>query len=261
MDGKVTLYDKENLFDRIDGEAELYFPYGFEVLAYARYANRQNPQVAVDADVYKMGSLLDAFGMYANYRRNDDAAVKIGAEGTVSASQLFFYQDRYLVRIQATGASLPNQDFFLACARAIAQNLPQNTGRPVELEAFTIPAVAQESERYYAQSLLGYDFFRRGLLADAVLHGEQVHLFLVPEGSRDAARTSFDKYRSYLKAAGKVMHVTEKPDRISLKAVDPLYGNVVVEQTGRYVIGAYKVKDASAAQQLIDQLRKRVGGG
>ena len=51
MDGKVTQYDKDSLFDRINGESELYFPYGFEKLAYARYESRKDPKNALDADV------------------------------------------------------------------------------------------------------------------------------------------------------------------------------------------------------------------
>src|ERR1035438_3684104 len=95
MDGKAALYDRDNLFERINGESELYFPYGFELLASARYADKKNPNSALEADIYRMGSLLDAFGMYANYRRKDDPDAGIGAEGSVSASQLFFYQGRF----------------------------------------------------------------------------------------------------------------------------------------------------------------------
>jgi hypothetical protein len=260
LDEKVTLYNKETLFDRIDGEAELYFPYGFERLASARYANRQNPRIAVDADVYQMGSLLDAFGLYANYRRKEDPEVKIGADGTVSSSHLLFYQGRYFVRLQATGTASLGQDTFLACARAISQNLPRNGGRPKELEAFMIPAVVRKSERYLAQSLLGYDFFRRGLIADAILNGEQAQVFLVPEDSRDAACEAFDRYCSYLKSSGKNLQVTGMPDRISLNADDPLYGNVLVAQEGRFLIGAIRIKEPSTAKQLVEQLRRRVAG-
>jgi hypothetical protein len=259
MREKAILYGKETLFDRINGEAELYFPYGFERLAFARYQSSRNPDIAVDADVYRMGSLLDAFGIYANYRRKEDAVVDTGAEGAISSSQLFFYQDRFFVRLQATGTASLEPDIFLACARAISRNLPRNAGRPRELEAFTIPGVVPKSERYIAQSLLGYDFFRRGLIADATLDGERMQLFLVPEDSRDAAAQAFDRYLSYLRTSGKDIRVTGVPDRNSLDAVDPLYGNVHVEQEDRFLIGAVRANSASAAKQLVEQLRMHVG--
>ncbi len=259
LDGKVTFFDKDTLFDRINGESELYFPYGFEKLAYARYENKQNPKIAVDADVYKMGSLLDAFGMFANYRRKDDADIAIGAQGTISSSQVFFYQDRYFVRLQVTGATSISQDIFLACARAISQNLPRSADRPKELNALAIPAVVKKSERYVAQSLLGYDFFRRGLIADALLNNEQVQVFIVTEQSGEAARKTFDHYRSYLKTSGSDARVTDGKGRTSLEAIDPLYGKVFVELAGRFVIGAVRIKEFPAAKQLVEQLRTRIG--
>jgi hypothetical protein len=115
---KAVLYTKDTLFDHINGEAELYFPYGFEVLATATYVNRKNPELWVVADIYEMGSLLDAFGIYSNYRRPDAVNATVGAEGFVSPSQLMFYQDRYFVRLQATGTSSLKKEIFLTCARS-----------------------------------------------------------------------------------------------------------------------------------------------
>ena len=260
MDGKATLYTKDTLFDHINGEAELYFPYGFEELATATYINERDPRLAAVVDVYRMASLLDAFGIYSNYRRADAGGVAIGAEGFVSSSQLMFYQDRYFVRLQAAGTTSIEQDIFLACGRAVSQNLPLNKGRPGELEIFRIPGVVPKTERYIAQSLLGYAFFRRGIIADALLEDEKVQVFVVFEDSHDAARKTLERYRSYLDSSGKDVHVTEAPDWISIAAVDPLYRGVFVEQAGRYIIGAVRVKVPAAAKQLVEQMRGRLGG-
>jgi hypothetical protein len=257
MDGKVTLYDRDSLFDRINGESELYFPYGFEKLVYARYESRKDRSLALDADIYAMGSLLDAFGMFANYRRKDSTAAAIGVEGTISSSQMLFYQDRYLVRLQVTGATTVGQDVLLACGKAIAQNLPRSTARPKELDAFLVPAVVEKSERYIASSLLGYEFFRRGLIADAVLGSDEAQVFLVLENSPDAARAAFDRYQAYLKTGGGSVRAAESSGRMSLEAVDPLYGAVIVQQTGRFLAGAARVKDRPAAKRLVEQVLAR----
>ncbi len=213
LDGKVAIFDKDTLFDRINGESELFFPYGFQKLAYARYENKQNPKVALDIDVYRMGSLIDAFGIFANYRRKDDADMPIGAEGTISSSQVFFYQDQYFVRLQVTGAVSAPHAVLKNCALAISQNLPHPAARPAELEAFRIPAVVKKSERYVAQSLLGYDFFRRGLIADAKAKDETIQVFVVLESSSDAALKALDQYRSYLTTSRKDNRSSERPRR------------------------------------------------
>ncbi len=258
---KAALFDKDTLFDHINGEAELYFPYGFDMLATATYMNRKNSEVWIVADVYRMASPLDAFGIYSNYRKADAASVTVGAEGFVSPSQLMFYQERYFVRLQVTGATSLGQDAFLACARSVSEKLPFNA-RPVgELESLKIPGIVPKTERYIAKSLLGYAFFRRGIIADALLEGERVQIFLVPEDSVSAAREAFDHYRSYLKAEGKNIQLQEERNYVSIAAVDPLYGEVFVEQSGRYIIGAVRLKEPSSAKKLIEQLRERLGGG
>ncbi len=254
--GKVTLHTKDTLFDHINGEAELYFPYGFEILATATYMNKSNPEEWVVADVYRMASLLNAFGIYSNYRRADAVSITVGAEGFVSPSQLMFYQDRYFVRLQVTGATSLKPDVFFACAKTVSRNLQLNASRPRELSFFRIPGVVSNSERYIAQSLLGYAFFRRGMIADVVLEGKQIQVFIVPEESRDSSLKTFDNYRSYLKTEGQGVNVIKTPNRISLKAIDPLYGGVFVEQSGRYIIGAVRLKEPDTAKGIIEQVRR-----
>jgi hypothetical protein len=258
---KAALFDKETLFDHINGEAELYFPYGFDLLATATYMNTNNSEVWLVADVYRMASPLDAFGIYSNYRKADATSVAIGAEGFVSSSQLMFYQDRYFVRLQVTGATSLEQDAFLACGRSLSEKLPSNAPNAGVLEALKIPGIVPKTERYIAKSLLGYAFFRRGIIADALLESEGAQVFLVPEASVSAARETFDHYRSYLKAEGKNIQLQEKRDYVSITAVDPLYGSVFVEQSGCYIIGAVRLKEFSSATKLIEQLRERLRGG
>ena len=260
LEDRVILYDRDNLFDYINGEAELYIPYGFEVVATARYAKQGDADTAIAADVYRMASLLDAFGIYSNYRKPGAAASQVGAEGFLSPSQLMFYQDRYFVRLQASGVTSIEKDVFLACGQAISKNLPTGTGRPMEAEMLRVPGISPGTERYIARSVLGYAFLRRGLVADALLDGEKLQVFLVPEESRQAARKAFDQYHAYLRASGRGIQVTEAGDRISMSATDPLYGGVFVEQSGRYLVGAVRAQKISAAKKIVGEMSGRVGG-
>jgi hypothetical protein len=261
MDGSVALFDKDSLFDRVNGESELFFPYGFEALAYARYESRQNPKIALDMDVYQAGSLLDAFGLFSLFRRKDDAEVSIGTNGTISSSQLFFYQDRYFVRLQVTGATSVDQEVLRACAKSLSRNLPAAAAKPRELDALAVPGVVAKSERYMAQSLLGYEFFKKGLVAEALLKGETVQIFLVTEGTAETARRTMAAYGAYLKTSGTVPRMTGDKERSSLEGVDPLYGKVVAECFGPSIVGAVRVKDVPAARKLVGEILRRTSRG
>jgi hypothetical protein len=256
MEEKVKLYNKDTLFDRINGEAELYFTYGFEALASARYVSPKNPEHSVEADVYKMGSLLDAFGIYASYRRAEDETANSGAEGSVSPSLLLFYQGRYFVRLQASGTLNIDKNIFLSCAGAISRNIPEGRLRPRELEAFAIPSVVKGSERYIAKSLLGYDFLKRGLMADIMLGAVQSQVFVVPEDSAVSARRVFEQYLTYLKVPGSA--IQKENDYIYISAADPLYGKALIAQTGRHVFGLIRLGNALEAKSVLDDLGKKL---
>jgi hypothetical protein len=263
MDGDVRVFDRENLFEHIDGEAELYLPYGFRMLAAAVYVNRKNHDDAVTVDVYEMGSPLDAFGIYSNYRREDHVPAGIGpgllTEGFISPTQLMFYKDVYFVRIQASGGADLFRDALLNCGRTVARKIPPSSEpgrRPPILEALHVPGIIPGSERYIAQSLLGYEFFRRGLTA-AAREGMQVFLMIGDTGA--AAREAFDRYRSYLKASGgKNIRTGKKAGRLSLTAGDPLYGDVIVTESGRYLVGAVRIKNPSEARQITAAVLKKL---
>jgi hypothetical protein len=257
MDGKPALFTEETLFDHINGEAELYFPYGFDALATARYKKNDAQGSELMVDVYRMGSLLDAFGIWSNYRKADAPGCNLGADCVLSSSQMLFYQERYFVRLQATGTPTPGQDVFLACGRAISTKLPPGKDRPGELEIFRVRGVVPKTERYLPQSVLGYPFFRRGMTAEANLNGERAQVFVVFEDFAAAARKAFDQYLASLKEEGREAKLSGKEGRISLESNDPLYGKVIVEQSDRYLIGAIRLKDSAAAKPVIDALRKR----
>ena len=258
---QVRLLDKETLFEHINGEAELFFPYGFDLLATATYVNKSDPEVWLVADIYRMATFLDAFGIYANYRRASSTGMDMGAEGFLAPSQVMFYQDRYFVRLQVTGATSLKADVFLACGRAISDKLPRRSGRPAELDLLYLPDLVPGTERYIPKSLLGYAFFHRGLIADAVSDGKSMQIFAVLEDSPEAAGATLEKYRAYLKGEGRNPRETVTARGLALMADDPLYGSVLAEVSGRYVIGAVRVQDVPTAKRMVEQMQLRLGGG
>lgn len=257
MDGKPALFTEDTLFDHINGEAELYFPFGFDALVTARYVKKDSAGQEIVLDVYRMGSLLDAFGIWSNYRKAEAPGCTVGAECALSASQMLFYQDRYFVKVQATGSAVPPPDAFLACGSAVSRSLPAGKGRPGEIDLLRVRGAVPRTERYVPQSLLGYPFFRRGLTAGATPGGERTQLFVVIEESPAGARKAFDLYLASLKEAGKVTRLASTGDRLALEASDPLYGKVTVEQSGRYLVGAIRLQDAAAIMPVIEEMKAR----
>ena len=134
LEGPIKKYTGEDLFEYINGEAELYFQFGFKTLTAGLYLKDGNEKLGITADIYEMGSDLEAFGIYANYRKPEAEPIKAGTEGFVSPSQLMFYQGRYFVQLNASGAATQDQAVFLNLAGLISRNLPASPQSPPELD-------------------------------------------------------------------------------------------------------------------------------
>jgi hypothetical protein len=255
LEGKPLFYDRDSLSDRIDGEAELYFPYGFDRLAAARYASEQAPGAGLDVEIYRMGSALDAFGIYANYRQKEGRPLNnVGAESNLNPSQLYFYQGRYFVHIQLTGAEEANQDALALCGRVAGARMQDKPERPPELTVLERPGIVQGSERYLPESLLGYDFLNQGILADAVLDGASLQVFYLLPSTGDpaqGAQTAFERYLAQL-SPGKQASKTK--DAAFLTGVDPLYGAVALLRKGPCLAGALKFSGEKGVRALLESI-------
>lgn len=214
LEGKIKTFNPDNLYKHINGEAELYLPYGFEALGAAFYTSKDNPDKALTVDIYKMGSPLDAFGIYSRYCNPDSPEAKIGSGSFVNDSQLMFYQDRYFVQLSASGSMNPEPNVFIDCARVIVKNIPGGSSRPEELEFLNIPDIIPRTETYISQSVLGYAFFKKGLAARAILDGESVRVFVVLGESEKDASDMFMRYTVYLKGAGLQPQINSKKGSI-----------------------------------------------
>jgi hypothetical protein len=251
IEGKPVFYDRETLSDRINGEAELYLPYGFDRMAAARYASLKNPDAGMDVEIYRMGTLLDAFGMFANYRQKDGRVLSVGADSNLSGSQLYFYQDRHFVHIQVTGSGVVDPAALPDCVRVVASRLPGKKDRPIELSVLDRPEFIMATVRYLPQSLLGYDFLNKGFMVDAVLNGANLQIILIPGTKDNSVSTGFDGFRSLLvqgkiEAAGK--------SSVLLEGVDPLYGPVVILRKGNCLAGALKFNGKKGILPLLESV-------
>ncbi len=258
MEGKAAVYAPENLYKYIDGEAEAYMPYGFKKAAAVMYAKPDNKEAGIVANIFEMGSLLDAFGIFASFRSPDLEQVKVGADGFLDESQLMFYQDRYFVQVEVSGSVTEEGALFRSCGEAISRNLPGKKERPGELDVLKIPGVVPLTERYYAAGLLGHNFFGKGFTVEVAVGDARMKAVLVLAGSEGAAAQVLTEYARYLKESNAAPEISKDKDGAVLHAVDPLYKGVALHQSGRYVAGVVGLKEPHQGDGLVAQLIGRL---
>lgn len=254
LSGKVSHYSPENLYVYINGEAELFLPYGFEALVSAFYIKGDNPAWGIVADIYKMGSRIDAFGIYSNYRDPVAEKTRSGAEGFVEESQLMFYKDRYFVRLSVSGTVAGARDILVMFAKEMDRRLPGTSAPPGEIALIGIPGVDPDTIKYVARSVLGYAFFPKGLTADMAIDGETAKIFVIMNGSPGNAHAAFRSYVEYLEKSGSLIDPASARDGTRLTVNDPLYKGTYIRRSEAYIAGAARLKDPMKAVPVVDRL-------
>jgi hypothetical protein len=187
-------YDKDTLFDFMNGAADLYFTYGFESLAVGMYENADGKTLRLE--VYRTATDADAYGLYTYNAFGDPS--DIGTEGRrASGIGLFFWQQRTFVQI---GSRDPINDADLqAFGEAVASALPQPGTRPALVDALPAEGLQPESVRFFreqmalenflwlgTENVLGLGPETEGILAEYVLEGQPATLLVVsfPQAGR-----------------------------------------------------------------------------
>jgi hypothetical protein len=97
---------KDSLFGYIDGGAELYFPYGFETVDVGHFTRTPGiPAREITIEVYRMGSPLEAFGIYSLQREGDEeSSAALPYPNWILPGQAAFVKGAHYVTIQGVPA-------------------------------------------------------------------------------------------------------------------------------------------------------------
>ncbi len=228
------LYHRKNLFERVNGQAELFFQYGFKGSAFAIYQNEERPKDQIEADLYDMGNVVQAFGLFSRFR-NEDRPGGFGLDSYLDDHSAFFYKGKYFVLLYS---SEPNLDALIQFSRLIESRLSDRSPSPKELSFFPRDKLKPASIQYIPQGLLGKPFLQRGFRAVYASGEKESQLFLCLFKDSKEASSALMVFQKDLSKTGKV-----SPEKVpllvsrSFKGEDPYHGKIVVLQKRRYLLG------------------------
>jgi len=198
--GEPVFYG-ENLFEYIDGGAEVYHQYQFVGLVHRKY---RVGEVELTVDIYDMGAALNAFGIYSVERAPGYNYVPIGAEGYQNDLALNFLQGPCYVKLLAAGKSGRTAAILNSVAKSISAKIGTGKSLPAELALFPAPNKTPRSERFIRTSPLGYDDLAPMFLTDYRLAGKKVTLALSDAGNPREALARAGRFEKRFAKDGKV---------------------------------------------------------
>jgi hypothetical protein len=149
---EVQTFGPENLWEYINGAAELFLGYDFQFL---RSCDISRGDLVVTVDIYDMGTRLNAFGVYRAERPRQNPVQALGVEGVVSPPyQCLLLKDVYYVKVNAYEGEIDETN-GKALLAVLDKALPGADTYPQELELLPEEGKILESEGFAKRGYLG----------------------------------------------------------------------------------------------------------
>ncbi|MEJ2050520.1 MAG: hypothetical protein P8Y60_11915 [Calditrichota bacterium] len=138
-------YNRGNLYDYIDGGAELYLSYGFQSLVNRTYIQPGQPDIILD--IFDMGSSRNAFGVFSHSREKVEKEFGQGSQYT--AGSLLFWKDRYFISILASPETPESSQAIKKLSGIIESHIEKEGSLPALIDLLPRDSLIEESVKYF----------------------------------------------------------------------------------------------------------------
>ena len=255
LDDTVQLYDRETIFDYIDGAGEVYLAYDFRKLTV--FSFQQVDQSDITVEIFDMGSNDDAYGIFSH--ACEEQVVGIGHGYEHRRGLLCFWRARFFVCLLCEGDSDLAEQAIEILAKQIDGRLPQAGGEPELVGCLPEKGLVPYSARFFhLAASLNYHYYLsdRNILnlnrqTRAVLARYEpgtTWLLCIQYPSADKAQQGHDSFvENYV------------PEAHSTGAAEIADGKwLAVSQVREYVIATLDAPSEIAARQLVTAVTDRL---
>ncbi|MFO7370545.1 MAG: DUF6599 family protein [Bacteroidales bacterium] len=246
----ILLNTPSDLYNYMDGGAELYISYGFGQAMSKTYTKEGNPEVI--AEVYNLIDARNAFGVFTQAREDEE---KLYGQGTyLLPGAVFFWKHRYYVSLSTWDASPEAERFIQSLAAHISSCIAQDGEIPAVVSYLPQGGLIPFGFKYFHHSVWMNAFFfisDHNILnidkdTDAVLaryaRGEgRMYLLLVQYQDDLSAGRAFNNFGKEFFPDGLKDNCVRLPDNTCLAAA----------KTGNLVVAVFNGETGDDARHLL----------
>jgi hypothetical protein len=229
-EGAASFYKPDSLYQYIDGGADVYLLYDFQILLHQDF---KSGAAEITADIYDMGKPEDAFGIYSAERSPNYKYIPIGAEGYSSKGVLNFFQDRYYVKLAGSGAG---SDAVLdQFAHTLATRIGGSRTLPPVLSKLPPLHRVRHSEQYIRKDPLGHAFLAPAYVVTYASTPKEGRLLISVANDAAGAKLRLDQLAKHFKQTGECAPYPELGEG-GIHAKNSFEGSLLARTQGRYVL-------------------------
>ena len=147
--GQDAVYNRKNLYDYMDGGAEVYLAFDFREVFVRKFADAAADEIVLD--IYDMGSPAEAFGMFSCDRQDPEAGIGQGSE--YGPGLLRFWRGCYFVSVTVAGNEAKAEAAVRALGQAVAPLLGPDGAVPDMLRQLPAAGLKAEKTAYFHNNI------------------------------------------------------------------------------------------------------------
>ncbi len=261
----AATFDRDSIFDYMNGAGEMYLAFDFRRLAAREYRRSgASGQRSLVAEVYDMGRSSDAYGIFT--QDTDGEPVEVGRAAIYSAGLLRFWQGRWFVRLLEDRPEQGTRAELEAIGRRLAGRLPDGEELPEILRLVEGDGLIGPETRYFhdrisldvqyylgSDNILGLSRHTEAVLARYRQGEHKVRLLVVRYPEEAGAATAFGSFQR--------AWFPETPPRRSggrVEAVeDGRYAGV--RQVDAWLVLVFESPDGATCESYLERVAARIG--
>ena len=236
-------YGRENLWEHINGAAELFLTYRFRELVVADF---EQGEASISVSVYDMSRPLDAFGVFESEKPSSAETLEgVGSAAVLQAPyQGLLLKDRFYVKIEAGGGDV-SAESLRGALQDVAAGLPGDNGLPPQLAVLPQEGRVPGSVAFAGGNFLGFDDLKGCLYADYKTGEVQEYRVFVMKPGATFLRNEAGKWTQ-----------SEQDGRMLFTRKVPYRGVVVLVGDQKEMIGVSGFESVVRATELLESLLK-----
>ncbi len=250
-------YISGNLYEYINGAAEIYIAYDFEELIVGQYEKDTDAEEAsLSVEIYDMGNEKNSFGIYSAERFSESQFISIGNQGYLEEGTLNFVVGRYYIKLLCFDCGEKSDEVLKSFSNKIVSRVKDRGQFPPVLRHFPQEGLLQNTEKYILRNFMGYSFLHDGYVASYKLNEQEFDCFIIEGRNEEDAQKMLKQYLEKKSSA----EIKETSMGYLLK--DRYYHNIFLVRKDNYICGVMKIKDdfqelgVRYLRMLLDSLEK-----
>ena len=255
-------YYPGNLYDYINGAAPAYISYGFKEMVNF-YVINKNDSSEIIIDIYDMGDSLNAFGIYSSERYPDYDKAEVGSDGFLTGSSLFFWQDKYYVKVFSYDFLPETEGYLNKLANLLSAKIPKRGSLPNLFSIFPENNKIQSSEQFIKNDVLGRKYFTNGYKIEYQEGDKKYRIFLIQNLTIKDAKQNFITYMTGSNINNELLEDEQVLGDQAFIGQDSFYGNTLFARKNTFIVGILGLENLEKAKNIISvmfsDIEKNIG--